>query len=153
MLSNNNFCMFSFNSISALVTGVCVRYIELIDANKSLRTLSGLIIISKDANVICYCKNYLTNCTDMIITKWLHWLKDLLYEYIYTYLTCVCERNYIISCYFKYSILIFRQKFTSFYKYNFCLKNFFQFFIFSIILDSKKNTDYFQRGITPLKLS
>ena len=45
MLPNNNFCMWSFNSISASVTGVSVRYTELIDDNKSLTTLSGLIII------------------------------------------------------------------------------------------------------------
>ena len=43
MLSNNNFCMYSFNSISAslvLLTGISVRYTEFIDANKSLTTVN-----------------------------------------------------------------------------------------------------------------
>jgi len=35
MLSNNNFCIFSFNSISASVIDVSVKYIELTGANKS----------------------------------------------------------------------------------------------------------------------
>jgi len=52
MLSNNNFCMCSFNSIFASVTGVSVRYTELIDANKSL-TLNGLIIMSKNMK-LCF---------------------------------------------------------------------------------------------------
>jgi len=42
--------MCSFNFISASVTGAFVNYIELINANKSLTTLSGLIIMSKNVN-------------------------------------------------------------------------------------------------------
>ena len=49
MLSSNNFCKFFFNFISALITDVSVRCIELIEANKrSLIILSGLIIIFKN---------------------------------------------------------------------------------------------------------
>jgi len=48
MLSSNNFCIFSFNSISASVTSASVRYIELIDANKS--HLARTLIIIKNYN-------------------------------------------------------------------------------------------------------
>jgi len=41
MLSHNNFYI-SFNSISSVID-VSIRYTELIDVNKSLTTLSGLI--------------------------------------------------------------------------------------------------------------
>jgi len=74
--------LFFFNSIFASVTGVSVRYIKLIEANKSLTILSRLTI-SKDVKH-CFVLRTIYKLHTYDYNKMIALNTKLLCEYIYT---------------------------------------------------------------------